>query len=101
MLGVSEIAGIRLGGKNRLHPLCVCSKCSEFYGELRYACTPGEYFLPLTFAPSPPPPRHAAPPRQAPSSGMLLTTPPQNPKTQKKRFFGASGATLPPFFHRI
>ena len=45
-----------VGGKNLLHLPCVCSKCSECYGEFKYACKPGTKVLPLTFPPQPPPP---------------------------------------------
>ena len=41
-----------LGAKNWLHPLCVCSKCSELYGEFKYACKTGKFFSLLT-----PPPK--------------------------------------------
>ena len=48
-----------MGVTNGLHPLCVCSKCSEFCGEFKCACKTGGGNSPLTFPtkPSPPPPK--------------------------------------------
>ena len=44
-----------VGGNIWLHPLCVCSKCSEFYGEFKCARKTGKQFSPLTFPNQPPP----------------------------------------------